>query len=59
VSHEDNAEGEAPVPPEATLVSSADLYAEELELGFDLDGDGIVGAPALPATQEPLAVPLP
>jgi serine protease AprX len=59
VSHEDNAEGEAPAPAGATLVSSADLYAEEVELGFDLDGDGIVGAPALPVAQDPLATPLP
>jgi serine protease AprX len=58
VSHEDNAEGEAPVPAEETAVDAADLYAEELELGFDLDGDGLIGAPLPPPADLP-DLPLP
>jgi len=61
VSSEDNAEGEAPAPTDATHVSSQDLYAEEIDLGFDLNGDGIVGAPPAPdaAPLDPLASTLP
>ena len=53
VSYEDNSDGEDAAPAGETLVPLADLYAEEVELGFDLNGDGIVGAPlAEPTTTE-------
>jgi serine protease AprX len=49
LSYEDNAEGEAPAPAGGTSVDLLDLYAAELEYGFDLNDDGLVGAPpALP-----------
>jgi serine protease AprX len=65
-STEDNAEGEAPAAPGATEASAADIHAAELEYGFDLDGDGLVGPlpPIDEATAEVAAtseslVPLP
>jgi hypothetical protein len=59
VSHEDNAEGEDPVPAAETAVAASDLYAEELELGFDLDGDGLVGPPLPPPAEGLPDLPLP
>jgi serine protease AprX len=57
-SYEDNADGEAPVPDEATLAPADDVYATELEVGFDLDGDGLVGPPPAPVPPpDPLTLP--
>lgn len=56
LSHEDNAEGEEYVPAEATAAPAEDVYSAELEYGFDVDGDGIVGAPPLVETA-PVALP--
>jgi serine protease AprX len=52
-SHEDGTEGEEPAPAEATSVSAQEVHAAELEYGFDLDGDGLVGPPP-----EPVSAPL-
>jgi serine protease AprX len=49
-SYEDNAEGEPTVSPDLTLAPADDVYASELEAGFDLNGDGLVGAPPDPLT---------
>ena len=54
-SHEDNAEGEAPVPADHTAASAADVQAAELEYGFDLDGDGLVGPPPVAPPVEPVS----
>jgi hypothetical protein len=34
------------------------VYATELEVGFDLDGDGLVGAPPAPPASDPPPDPL-
>jgi serine protease AprX len=56
-SHEDGTDGEEPLPAEATAVTAEELHAAELEYGFDLDGDGLVGPPLepLPAPVETVA----
>ena len=59
MSYEDNAGGEEPAPEGATLVSDADVHAEELECGFDINGDGHIGAPPVePAPTEDPAAPV-
>jgi serine protease AprX len=57
-SYEDNAEGEPAVSPDLTLAPADDVYATELEVGFDLDGDGLVGAPPAPPASDPPPDPL-
>jgi serine protease AprX len=46
-SYEDNADGEPVVPAGETAVTAEEFYSSERETGLDLNGDGLVGPPAL------------
>jgi hypothetical protein len=43
------------VPADHTAASAADVQAAELEYGFDLDGDGLVGPPPVAPPVEPVS----